>query len=410
MVSREATVAMRQTTGIDETAKQTVSVGRVRIGVAAFALGLAVAGPQALAVANADTSDADAGSASAGPQRSSDPANPRAASGPRTSSAAAPRSRGPAASPAATTARGSQTTPAGRANGAVPEIASAPSADDLAVDLAGSPGTTPAAAAVVPAPAAPVAPAPLEALLAPLRRDPGAAVAVAPAAEVPQSVTATVSAGPDPDGTVATQYGDLGQWMLQPDGQIADWVGLPYQGKTLLEGINVVFVDSTATSARLSARNLNVWMRRSAFGAWPFSSTGYQGIIGATTYSQEPTGANEAYRNAFFLLTNSHGRAFGPYPNPSGPGYVWIGAWSEENLDIANLTHGHESFNDARDALLTAMVDKGATNLGYIDMANTYNTADYSTGDSDGRAIVLGLDLPIGVSRPFRSAPPQAVG
>ncbi|MCB1290592.1 MAG: hypothetical protein KDB45_03550, partial [Mycobacterium sp.] len=197
------------------------------------------------------------------------------------------------------------------------------------------------------------------------------------------------------------------QWMLQPDGQIADWVGLPYQGKTLLEGINVVFVDSTATSARLSARNLNVWMRRAAFGAWPFSSTGYQGIIGDTTYSQEPTGANEAYRDAFFLLTNSHGRAFGPYPNPSGPGYVWIGAWSKENLDIANLTHGHESFNEARDALLTAMVDKGATNLGYIDMANTYNTADYSTGDSDGMAIVLGLDLPIGVSRPYRSAPPQ---
>lgn len=198
--------------------------------------------------------------------------------------------------------------------------------------------------------------------------------------------------------------------MLQPDGQIADWVGLPYQGKTLLEGINVVFVDSTATSARLSARNLNVWMRRAAFGAWPFSSTGYQGIIGDTAYSQEPTGANEAYRDAFFLLTNSHGRAFGPYPNPSGPGYVWIGAWSKENLDTANLTHGHESFDEARDALPTAMVDKGATNLGYIDMANTYNTADFSTRDSDGMAIVLGLDLPIGVSRAYRGAPPRSAG
>ena len=86
---------------------------------------------------------------------------------------------------------------------------------------------------------------------------------------------------------------------------------------------------------------------------------------------------------------------------------MWIGAWSKENLDIANLTHGHESFNEARDALLTAMVDKGATNLGYIDMANTYKHRRLLHRRPDGMAIVLGLDLPIGVSRPYRSAPPQ---
>ena len=404
-------MAINETVGVRESAKGPVRIDRIRIGVAAFALGMAVAGPQALGVANADSADADTGSAAASTQRSAGPANSRPASGPRPNGTAAGRARVPERPQAASLARAAQTVPAGRARSALPGIDSAPSADDLVVDVESSPGNAAAAsAAVVPSPAAPVSPAPLEALLAPLRRDPGAAVAAAPAAEVPQSLAAAAAAGPDPDGTVTTPYGDLGQWMLQPDGQIADWVGLPYQGKTLLEGINVVFVDSTATSARLSARNLNVWMRRSAFGAWPFSSTGYQGIIGDTTYSQEPTGANEAYRDAFFLLTNSHGRAFGPYPNPSGPGYVWIGAWSKENLDIANLTHGHESFNEARDALLTAMVDKGATNLGYIDMANTYNTADYSTGDSDGMAIVLGLDLPIGVSRPYRSAPPQTAG
>lgn len=190
--------------------------------------------------------------------------------------------------------------------------------------------------------------------------------------------------------------------MLKSNGEIADWGGLPYQGKTLLEVINVVFVDSTATSARLAARNLNVWMRRSTFGAWPFSSTRFRGIIGGTAYGQQPTGADQAYRDAFFLCTNNHGRAFGPFPNPDGPGYVWIGAWSRENLDIASFSHGYESFNEARDAVRTAMIAKGATDLGYIDMGNVYNTDIYSTGDSDGWAAVIGWDLPIGVSRPYR--------
>lgn len=371
-----------------------VGVTRARLGAAAFALGLAVAGPQALGVAAAEGSDDGPGSRSAGASRSAGPSASRPAAGSRSAGAAATRTRASASAPSAAAARPAPSAPALRSAATVP--VSSPARSTAAVS--GS------------APVSPPAPAPLEALLASVRRTPGAAVATPPAAEVPQSVSTPVSAGPDPDGTVATPYGELGQWMLQPDGEIADWVGLPYQGKTLLEGINVVFVDSTATSARIAARNLNVWMRRAAFGAWPFSSTGYQGIIDDTTYSQQPTGPNEAYRDAFFLLTNSHGRAFGPTPNPAGPGYLWIGAWSEENLDIANFTHGHESFNDARDALLAAMTAKGATDLGYIDMGNTYNTDTYSTGDSDGRAVVIGLDLPIGVSRPYRGATIPSAG
>lgn len=380
-------------------AKNSPRKARARVGAAAFALGLAVAGPQALGVASAEGSDSNSGPAATA-QRSPAAAPTRSAQ--RTRPAGATTARPSAAVSGVSGARATIEIPVATALRA----GSARASRSVAVATSIPAGTVDLA----PTPVAPSAPVPLEALLGAVRRESGASVAMAPAAEVPLIVNAPVSAGPDPDATVATPYGDLGQWMLQANGEIADWVGLPYQGKTLLEGINVVFVDSTATSARLAARNLNVWMRRSAFGASPISSTGYQGIIGGTTYGQQPTGPDQAYRDAFFLLTNNHGRAFGPFPNPNGPGYVWIGAWSRENLDIANFTHGHESFNEARDAVQTAMTGKGATELGYIDMGNVYNTDTYSTGDSDGLAAVIGWDLPIGVSRAYRGAQIPGLG
>ncbi len=214
--------------------------------------------------------------------------------------------------------------------------------------------------------------------------------AVPTTAAMPVSVPA--SSAPSPTSTVMTPYGPLGQWMINSSGQIADWVGVPYQGKTMLEGINVVFVDSASSNTTQSVRNLNAWMSRAGFGWSAFSSTGYQGVIGSTTFGQQPTGANQAFRDAYFLLANSHGRVFGPYPNPNGPGYIWTASLSRENLDLANLTHGYDSFNTARAELRTSLLGIGATDLGYLDMQNTYNTDGYTTGDADGLAAVIGLE------------------
>lgn len=204
-----------------------------------------------------------------------------------------------------------------------------------------------------------------------------------------------------PDSTIATPYGHLGQWMINRDNRIADWIGTPQpingSPKTVLEGINVVLVDTASTNATQSVRNLNAWMARAGFGASAISSTGYRGAFGPSPnpvlLGQQPTGASQAFRDSFFLFANSHGRAFGPYPDPSGPGFVWTASLSEENWTITNpLTHGYESFDSARDKLRDGMTAAGAGDLGELFMDNVYNVGDYSTGDADGFAAVLELN------------------
>lgn len=210
---------------------------------------------------------------------------------------------------------------------------------------------------------------------------------------------------PPPDltynSTIATPYGNLGQWMINKDNRIADWIGTPQPVdgslKIVLEGINVVMVDTASGNATQSVRNLNAWMSRAGFGASAISSTGYKGAFGPSPGSvilgQQPTGASQAFRDSFFLFANSHGRAFGPYPNPNGPGFVWTAALSEENWTITNpLTHGHESFDTAREKLRNGMIAAGAGDLGELFMDNVYNVGDYSTGDADGFAAVLELN------------------
>lgn len=202
---------------------------------------------------------------------------------------------------------------------------------------------------------------------------------------------------PAPTSTTPTPYGDLGRWMINKNDRIADWIGQPQPVsgtlKTILESINVILVDTASGDARQSTRNLNAWMARSGFGASAFSSTGYQGVLGSTTYDQQPDGANQAFRDAFFLFDNSHARAFGPHPNPSGPGFVWTASLSEENWTITNpLAHGYESFMSARDTLRSGMIAAGAGDLGELFMDNVIDEGVYSTGDADGYAVVLELN------------------
>lgn len=226
----------------------------------------------------------------------------------------------------------------------------------------------------------------------------GASTAVSPAA---------ASAVPplNPSSSVATPYGHLGQWMINSQNQIADWIGKPQPvsdttgastpcpctTKTILEGVNVVIVDQAATTATQAKRNLNAWMKQSGFGASAISSTGYKGVLGATTYSQQPTGPSQAFRDGYFLFANSHGRVFGPFLTDNGD-YVWTASLSEENWKISDpLTHGYESFTSASTKLSNGMVASGAQNLGTVFMDNQYNVGEFSTGDATGYATVLGL-------------------
>lgn len=201
---------------------------------------------------------------------------------------------------------------------------------------------------------------------------------------------------PSPTDMTLTPYGDIGQWMLQPDGQIADWLGQPYEGKTMYEAINVIVVDPTSRTPQESVDRLQAAMAQAGFLSRQIHSGGYQGIVDGTVYSQQPTANLEAFSDAFFLLTNDHSRMFGPAPAAHGTGYVWITSASRETLGVSDqaFTHVYVSFEDAREALRGALVDSGAgTDLGLTPMDNKVDTATITTGDHDGYAAVISLDV-----------------
>ena len=275
----------------------------------------------------------------------------------------------------------------------------------------------------------------------------------------PANAPASAVTPPNPRSTIDTPYGRLGQWMINKAGQVADWVGLPYCGtgstsanctsdtpgaKTMQEPINTVFVV-TAGSKYAAELRLDFALRAAGFGPSPFSSVGYQAILGNNTDPQMPgggllglgllpplpfglgqngllsfTGLGSAYRDAPFWGENSHLRTFGGEPDGNG-NYIFTASVSEENLDATGSgllpTHGFESYNEARTALLDQMLQRpwlpswalvylptGASNLGTIAMDNAISPADltYTTGDADGLAQVIAIGSMFG-SSPARS-------
>jgi hypothetical protein len=193
-----------------------------------------------------------------------------------------------------------------------------------------------------------------------------------------------------------TPYGDIGDWMLQSNGQIADWIGHSLDGKTLLEPINVIIIDPTTAPLDKAVMRLNRAMTMAGFPGVIFHSGGYQGLINGDTFQQQPVGTMLGFSDAFFLLPNNHGRIFGPYPPADGLGYIWTAALSREQLGDyeGELTHVFVSFNEARDALRDALVARtGATYLGDVLMDTVYHSDTITTGDSDGHTVVIQLSL-----------------
>ncbi|MBJ7340965.1 hypothetical protein [Mycolicibacterium sp.] len=245
---------------------------------------------------------------------------------------------------------------------------------------------------------APVGPIPVGlAVLQLIRRDIedtfGAAAVTTTSPKAVTTAAVVTPAAPSPTDVAQTPYGDVGPWLLQPNGQIANYGGVPHDGKTVLEPINVIIIDPTATSSAQSTARLNAAMAYAGFPAQPIHSTGFLGNIDGTTYGQQPSGFLQAFSDQFFLFTNDHGRMFGPAPATNGTGYVWTGAFSTEQLNPANpLTHEYVSSEIARAELARRLVASGrATVVGYVPLGNAYDDGTFTTGDHDGYAVVLQL-------------------
>jgi hypothetical protein len=214
------------------------------------------------------------------------------------------------------------------------------------------------------------------------------------------TIAAVDPAVPAPSDQTTTDYGDIGKWMLQWNGDIADYGGLPYEGKTLLETVNVIFVDPTSRNSWEATWRLNAAMRRAGFPPRFFHSTGFRGLIDDQRYRQQPRGLLVGYSDDFFLVPNNHGRIFGPDPVETSSGYVWSGAFSREEFAFVNglPRHVYVSSNEARDALAADLVASGRASLGSsVWLDNAYNTDTTTTGDHDGYAAVLVLHNPYAV-------------
>jgi hypothetical protein len=199
-------------------------------------------------------------------------------------------------------------------------------------------------------------------------------------------------AQPVPDMDIAMPEGlpATGKWMLTARGVPSDWLGEIYRGKNLREPINVIIVDEAASDPEdAKARLLNAAAR----AGYPIRfghSTGYQGAIGGQLYGQMPQGRDDAFSNDVFEVSNNHGRIFGPHP--FGQAYVFIGAFSREEVDpFRDPPHRYGSFNRARDDF-TQSLDRNTAYAvtGFVNLGNALiGDPDLTSGDHDGIAVVL---------------------
>jgi hypothetical protein len=174
----------------------------------------------------------------------------------------------------------------------------------------------------------------------------------------------------------------LGKWMLDRDGSPAHWLGEIYEGKGLREPINIIIVDGGAASD--AAAGYPIRMGHSA---------GYRAVIGGQTYSQLPTGWDDAFSNNLFELSNNHGRLFGP--RKQGAFYVFVGAFSREEVSPFRWPeHRYGSFNRARDDFSEQLHRwTPFKRVGSVGLDNAIrDDPRVTTGDHDGKAVLLRAD------------------
>lgn len=185
---------------------------------------------------------------------------------------------------------------------------------------------------------------------------------------------------------------EVGKWMFDRDGSIAHWLGQMVGGKKLHEPINVILIDAGSVSPDQARARLTKAAKAAGYPVRMGHSTGYRGFIGGELYSQLPQGRDDAFSNRIFEETNNHGRIFGP--SASGSGYVFIGAFSRESVDLVrDPPHRYASFNRARDDVARALADRGGfqhSGTAFLDNAIS-NDPHVTTGDHDGHAVILTL-------------------
>jgi hypothetical protein len=186
------------------------------------------------------------------------------------------------------------------------------------------------------------------------------------------------------------QLPPMGKWMYLETGERAHWLGVPWNGKNLIEPINVILLDKNSQSSIDAEKRLYDNLQKAGFTKRDHHSSGYTGFIGYKFFPQIPQEKYHAFSDNVAEKTNNHGRLFGPYYYNGM--YVFIGAFSREVLERhGKIGHGYQSFKSARDEFAKKMCMTNAYRMDVmVDLKNMIvDSNDDSTGDHDGEAVVL---------------------
>lgn len=207
----------------------------------------------------------------------------------------------------------------------------------------------------------------------------------APAAPLPDPATYRPESAP----VTVPGIGEVGRWMITKDLVPATWLGERVGGRTLREPVNVLLIDRAARSPEEATTRLLAAMTAAGYGPRGGHSTGYFGEVGGQRWPMLPAGPGEAFSDGPFWLPNNHGRVFGPVSVAQG--YAFTGAFSLEGVRLLPRPgHPYRSFAVAREDLADKL---GARTVfrraGYVDMGSRLDTPTETTGDHDGRAVLL---------------------
>lgn len=181
----------------------------------------------------------------------------------------------------------------------------------------------------------------------------------------------------------------IGKWLLHENGEPSHWFGETYQKKQLFEPINIIIIDAYSGTVKEAEEKLMRECKKAGYEEERGHSSGYAANIGGIVYWQIPNNKRMAFSNKDFFLTNNHGRIMGP-SDQSGK-FIFAGAFSTESFKIFDRAHHrYVSFTRARDDFCAHMDQGNVYKItGSLDLANIIDDEDYTTGDHDGKALIL---------------------
>lgn len=186
--------------------------------------------------------------------------------------------------------------------------------------------------------------------------------------------------------------GEVGRWMITGNLVPATWLGQKLGGRTLREPVNVLFVDRAARTAAEATARLLAAVTRAGYGPRGGHSGGYFGEVNGQLYPMLPRGQGEAFSDGPAWLPNNHGRVFGPVAVEGG--FAFAGAFSLEGVRLLpRPAHVYRSFQASRENLADRLAARTVyRRAGYVEMGSRLDTPAETTGDHDGRAVLLVAD------------------